>query len=63
MERDCHTRYNITLFYVADIFKGVCTFASCFKMGNQGRLLKYVCESGNMFDRRQLGGSSVSGAY
>lgn len=63
MERDCHTEYKNTVFHVADIFKVFCTFASCFKTGSQGRLLKYAFESGRMFERCQLGGSTILEAY
>lgn len=63
MEGECHMEYKNTVFYVAYIFKVFCTFTSCFKTGSQGRLLKYAFESGRMFDRCQLGGSSVMEAY
>jgi len=59
VERDCHAECKNTVFYTADIFKVFCTFASCFKTGSKGRLLKYAAESGHMFDRCQLGGSSI----
>jgi hypothetical protein len=58
-----HTEYKNTVFYIADIFKVFCTFANCFKTGSQGGLMKYAFESGLMFDRHQLGGSSVLEAY
>jgi len=63
VERDCHTEYKNTVFYVPDIFKVFCTFASCFKTGSHGGLLKYAYESGRMFERCQLGGSSILEAY
>lgn len=53
------TQYFTLLIFL----KVFCTFASCFKMGSQGRLLKYAFESGHMFDGRKLGVSSILEAY